>query len=189
MAEQHSRLPGGRRHTHSLISGHECNNVSPVGPKAIVAALYRDTALFRPPCIGITPYSDRLISRYRLIQTSLYRDSALFRPPYIEIPPYSDLLVSGYRLIQTALYGDTALFRPPCIGIPPYSDRLTEVLRYCAWDRNKSLSLLIEASLRTVKHDKAPETKATVYGVSFRGAFFAVARGHSRERPPCSLGS
>ena len=37
-------------------------------------ALYRDTALLRPPYIGIPPYSDRLISGYRLTQTALLGD-------------------------------------------------------------------------------------------------------------------
>ena len=92
--------------------------------QAILTALYRDTALLRPPYIGIPPSSDRRISRYRHIQTALYRDTALFRPPYIGIPPSSDCRISRYRIIQTALYRDTALFRPPYIGTPPYSDRL-----------------------------------------------------------------
>ena len=70
-------------------------------------ALYRDTALLRSYYIGIPPYSERLISGYRLTQTALYRDAAL--------------------LTQTALYWDTALLRTPYIGIPPYSCRTPPV--------------------------------------------------------------
>ena len=44
------------------------------GYRLIHIALYRDTALFTPPYIGIPPYSDRLASRYRLIQTALLGD-------------------------------------------------------------------------------------------------------------------
>ena len=82
--------------------------------------MYRDTALLRPPYIGIPSYSNRLVSGYRLAQTAVYRDAALCRPPCIGIPPYLDGRVSGYRLTQTALYRHTALLKPPCIGIPPY---------------------------------------------------------------------
>ena len=82
-------------------------------------ALYRDSALLRPPYIGIPPYSDRLISGYRLIQTALYRDAALRTPPYIGMPPYSDRLISGYRVTQPALFRDTALLKPPCWGTFP----------------------------------------------------------------------
>ena len=96
----------------------------PQSRRAILTALYRDTALLKPPHIGILPPSDRHMSGYCLPQTALYRDTDLLRPPYIGIQSYSDRLTSGYRLPQTALYRDTALLRPPYTGIPPYSDRL-----------------------------------------------------------------
>ena len=48
------------------------------GYRLIQNALYRDTALIRPPCIGIPPYSYRLISGYRLIQTALSGDPCLY---------------------------------------------------------------------------------------------------------------
>ena len=70
--------------------------------RALLTALYRDTALLRLPYIGIPPYSDCLISGYHLAQTALYRYTALLRPPYIGISPCSDRLVSGYRLAQAA---------------------------------------------------------------------------------------
>ena len=46
-----------------------------------ITALYRDTAILRPPYRGIPPYSDRLLPGYRFTQTALYRDTALPRPP------------------------------------------------------------------------------------------------------------
>ena len=101
----------------------------PRSRKAILTALYRDTVLLGPRYIGIPPYSDYVISVYRLAQTTLYRDTALLRPPCIGVPPYSDRLISGCRLTQTALDRDTALLRPPYIGIPPYSDRLISEYR------------------------------------------------------------
>ena len=51
--------------------------------RAVSTAFYRDTALLRPPYIGIPSYSDRLVSGYRLTQTALYRDTDLLRPPYL----------------------------------------------------------------------------------------------------------
>ena len=70
------------------IPGRERN--PPVAPQAISTALYRGAALLRPPCIGMPPYSDRLISGCCLTQTALYRDAALLRPPCIGMPPYSE---------------------------------------------------------------------------------------------------
>ena len=82
-----------------------------------MAALMEEGALFIADyeCNSPVASSDfgRLISGYRLIQTTVYRDTALLRPPYIGIPPSSDRLKR-----------DTALLRPPYIGIPPYSDRI-----------------------------------------------------------------
>ena len=108
MREQHDRRTGGSRFISIRVMGAILQS-----RQAILTALYRDTALLRPHYIEIPPYSDHLISGYRLAQTALYREIALLRPPYIEIPSYSDL------------YRGTALLRPPYIGIPPYLDRLT----------------------------------------------------------------
>ena len=80
----------------TALSGYQCN--SPV-------ALYRDTALLRPPYGGRSPCCKTIV-------TAIYRDTALFRP-----------LCGGREgphlyciAILTALYRDTALFRPPCGG-------------------------------------------------------------------------
>ena len=76
------------------------------GYRLTQTALYRDTALLRPPYTGIPPYSDRLISGYRLTQTALYRDTALLRPPCWGTPAVAAIVpvILKYLLLRRTVF-------------------------------------------------------------------------------------
>ena len=144
----------------------------PQSRQAISTALYRDIVLFRPPYIGIPPYSGRLISVYHLTQTSLYRDTVSLRPPYWGVPTAS------------AIYRYTPLLRPPYIGIPSHSDR-----HISDSDRHISVYRLTRAAFyRDTALLGDPRTPSRSNGISMLLACvpraFSVVRTHKLPKQP-----